>query len=451
MWARAHGAGAFLAAFALALLVVVGETGRAPRLPHRPRGVILISIDTLRPDHLGCYGYASPTSPALDEFRKDAILFRQTIAQAPSTLPSHASLLTSLNPSRHGASLSRGRTLASRRPTLAEVVRAAGFATASFNGGYQLDAVFGLGRGFETYLTPEPSLGPSLDLDRFEDIVGAGLRWLGAPRRGRFFLFLHTYEVHHPYAPAAWCRRLFGGTYRGSLPDRIDLGLLEAINSHRIPLGPGDLEHIVASYDAEIRSTDAAFARLRQGLDKLGLYEETLIIVTSDHGEEFGEHGSVGWHGHTLYDELLRVPLLVKLPFSHHGGESFAGLSRLIDVAPTVLGALGLPPPRSFQGVDLVPVLEHRALGPLLAVSALDDRSAVAVRGPRWKWYNGALFDLTHDSHERSNVAAAHPDEVAPLATIALSERRAAAVTTKAAEPSAELVERLHAIGYLAE
>jgi len=171
----------------------------------RPVPVVLVSIDTLRPDHLGCYGYARPTSPNLDAFRKDAILFTNAFAHAPSTLASHAAILTSLIPPHHGGSIANDFTVSGDVVTLAEAMREAGYSTASFNGGVQLDASYGLDQGFDIYVSAKSrdSGAESLvdETDRFGHEVEQARTWIETQRGRAFFLFLHTYEVHHPYTP----------------------------------------------------------------------------------------------------------------------------------------------------------------------------------------------------------------------------------------------------------
>ena len=291
--------------------------------------MVLVSIDTLRPDHLGCYGYTRPTSPNLDAFRKDAVLFDQAFAHAPSTLASHAAILASLLPPHHGASISNDLALPREVLTLAEVLKEAGYTTASYNGGIQLDPAWGLDQGFDVYASVKPRGAPAESLvdktDRFAHQVDRAAAWIRGRRSPGFFLFLHTYEVHHPYSPEPDDLALFRGSYDGPLPDLVTVELLKEVNGGKRPVDDRDRQHIVDTYDAEIRSMDRAFGTLVALLKERKLYDAALVIVTSDHGEEFGEHGQMGWHSHTLYDELLRVPLLVKLPKSRRAGSHGQG------------------------------------------------------------------------------------------------------------------------------
>ncbi len=416
------------------------------------RNVILVSIDTLRADHLGCYGYGPPTTPAIDRFARDAIVFENAIAQAPSTLPSHASIFTSMLPSHHGALYSTKSALAPEELTLAEVLTANGFAAAGFHGGGQVGAEFGLGQGFDPYVRVA---GP------FAATVAAAIAWLDQAPSRPFFLFLHTYEVHHPYTPDPALLEIFDHGYAGVLPDRIELGEhLGRINgtaSPRLAIDAADLKHIVATYDAEIRSMDAAFGTLVDALDERGLADDTLVVLTSDHGEEFGEHGFVGWHSHSLYDELLRVPLVIRPPGGRVGGGRVAELVRGLDISPTILAVFGLPQPPSFDGV---PVLDGPPL-PLTAVSQLDrryDPPISALRTPEWKlyedrlfWrvYRARLFDLRSDPAERHDVLADHLGTAREMAAqLRAIESRRHRHDGDAAGLSPETVRQLRSLGY---
>jgi arylsulfatase A-like enzyme len=304
-----------------------------PTATAQPSDVVLVSIDTLRPDHLGLYGYAKPTGPPLDAFAREAAVFRSTIAHSSSTLASHGSLFTSMLPVRHGAYFSLGRPLPEERATLAELLREAGWRTVEFHGSAKLARELGLGQGFDVYERVVP---------RFRDTAQRACAWLDEEARAPYFLFLHTYEVHHPYRPDARDLALFETDYTGTLPNHIEVvEHLQRINARdaakRLPITEADLAHIVHAYDAEIRSMDAAFGELIDCLRAAGRLDHTLIIFTSDHGEEFGEHGKVGWHSHTLYDELLRVPLIIRFPGGRFAGASLDEQVRILDIAPTML------------------------------------------------------------------------------------------------------------------
>jgi arylsulfatase A-like enzyme len=451
---RRHlGGGAWFVAGTLSVLSLCS------REPQAPSSVILISIDTLRADHLGCYGYPRPTSPHLDAFSRDAVLFRQAIAPAPSTLISHASILTSLIPPHHTASISNNLALPTELITLAEVLRTHGYATASFNGGIQLDAAWGLDQGFDTYVSVKPRAATAETLvdreDRFAHVVGLAQAWIDETRgRGRpFFLFLHTYEVHHPYTPDPADLAPFRGGYAGRLADRITVDVLRRINDRLLAVDDRDRQHIVDTYDGEIRSMDRAFGGFLGFLRAKHLYESSLLVFTSDHGEEFGEHGWMGWHSHSLFDELLRVPLLVKLPSSRLAGTAVEGQVRGIDIAPTILGALGLPAPAQFEGRDLLSTGGRSASPEAEALSSRDvvePAVSVALRTSEWKLYDARLYHLTRDRSETEDVSARREDVARRM-----RERVAALLAggptpaKRPVVPDDELRERLRSFGYL--
>jgi hypothetical protein len=339
--------------------------------------VILVSIDTLRADHLGCYGYVPPTSPAIDAFRKSGVLFSTAIAHAPSTEPSHASMFTSLIPYHHGAWRARHLPISPDVPTLPEILARAGFRTASYNGGGQVGGSLGFGRGFEVYESAKAGQ------DRFADRVAATIGWIKANAGERFFVFLHTYEVHAPYVPERRHLELFDRGYAGTLPAEISPTLLRDINEGRTRIDEADLRHIVAAYDADVRSMDEAFGTLIRFLREADLFDRTLVVFTSDHGEEFGEHGSVGQHSHTLYDELLRVPLIVKLPRGGFAGRTVEEQVGGIDLLPTILDVVGVASDAPFHGRSLLPLLEGKKLEEPPVLSQLDttlDPTTTSIR-----------------------------------------------------------------------
>jgi arylsulfatase A-like enzyme len=418
--------------------------------------VLIVSLDTLRPDHLGCYGYERDTSPEIDRFCRDAIRFDRAIAQAPSTLPSHASMLTSSLPRQHGAFLSRESGLTPESITLTEILGAHGYTAVSYNGGGQLAPEWGLDRGFDIYESVRPMRAGgndySGDIDRFSHTVEIATRWLGEHGRQPFFAFLHSYEVHHPYTPIAEDLKRFEEDYSGVLPNDISVSLLESINRREVSITPADFRHIVNAYDAEIRSADESFGDLIAVLRNRGLYDETMIVLMSDHGEEFREHGMMGWHTHTLYDELLRVPLVIKLPESRFAGRVVTKAVRLIDVAPTILDVLGIPSPRDFVGESLLAFFESEDEASRPAVSQRDvpTRDVFSLRTDRWKLYRGRLFDLDQDRLEQHDVAGTHA-EIAASMQSRLAELLDGTPTGEGnpSTPEPETRERLRSLGYI--
>ena len=333
----------------------------------------------------------------------------------------------------------------------------------SFNGGAQIDSIFGLSQGFDLY-TPMRSYS-------FSQVVERATEWLGESGRERFFMFLHSYEVHHPYTPREDLLRRLEGNPAGELPrTKTSIELLRAINRGDVEIDDAGLEHIVNTYDAEIMSVDEGVERLITYLKEHDLYDSTLIIFTSDHGEEFGEHGRVGWHSHTLYDELLSVPLIVKMPRSASAGAVIEAQTRHIDIAPTVLASLELAAPEGFSGVSLLGLVDaprKRAPAAFSLVYDPDrplDLLPASLRTNHWKLYVNVgpilrvkragrkpqLFDLTLDPEEKVDVSKEHPEIVEAMhqeLRRILHERVASSAPT--VEPDSETVKRLRSLGYI--
>jgi arylsulfatase A-like enzyme len=441
--------GSFLLAF-LALSSLwsgCGRTAVQTESPAPTTNVILISIDTLRPDHLECYGYGVPTSPNLDAFCEESVVFRQAIAQAPSTLHSHASIFSSLLPHHHGASWGGKTRLPEEALTITELLRSVGYATGGFAGGGQMDGVFGLDQGFDVYKLPGQ--------EHFLGTVRHGIEWLdGTPGRP-FFLFLHSYEVHHPYTPSPEHLALVAGDYAGSLPDEISIEFLREVNSGETGLETGDLDHIISTYDAEIRSVDDGFSYLVAALKERDLYDDTLIVFTSDHGEEFGEHGVVGWHSHTLFDELLRVPLIIRFPGGAHAGAQVEAQVRSLDIAPTLAATLGLPVPDDFDGVDLTAMIIHGQPSSLPAIGRMDRPRGVertSIRTERWKMLlpRRYLYDLSQDPAEQWDAAMSERESVRELEqTLDEALARREPYETEQVLPSDATLDELRALGYI--
>ena len=365
---------------------------------------MLISIDTLRADHLGSYGYPRATSPEIDDFADTATLFTTTIAPGSSTLISHASMMTSLLTFQHGARVRPAVPLADEAVTLAEVLQDAGYQTAAFAAGGQLDPVYGLTQGFDVY--------DSQSGRDFEETVDASMAWLDEEPRGKFFLFMHTYEVHAPYTPHDRYWELLGVDEGTGLPVHISAEKIDELNATGSNGQPSftdaDARHLARAYDAEIRSVDDAFARLLRELQRRGVYEELLLILTSDHGEEFGEHGRVGHHSGSGFDEILRVPLIIRFPRGAFSSTRVDSQVRTIDIAPTILDVVARAQPPSFIGSPLVDVVTGEDQTLRIAIS--EARTGVfAIRTERWKYLAEELYALRSDPMERQDLAPFFP------------------------------------------
>jgi arylsulfatase A-like enzyme len=308
--------------------------------PAIPPNLILISIDTLRADHLGIYGYERDTSPNLDAFARRGVVFENALAPSAWTLPSHATMLTGLAPLRHGAVGSRFE-IREDVPVLAERLREAGYRTAAVVNGPFVGERFGFDRGFASFHYVDP-----VEVAGHQRQVMATLRAAQAP----FFLFLHYMSVHQPYEPGD----AFDLYSRPGAPHPEGEGNLRtlkaALRAGKRQLDAAELASLRDRYDGEIRSVDSRLAEIFEALgDRLD--RNTVLMVTADHGEEFLEHGDLGHNG-TLYRELLHVPLLLRGP-GVPGGGRIATLVGLVDVMPTLLDFAGVPVPDAVEGISL--------------------------------------------------------------------------------------------------
>lgn len=386
--------------------------------------VLLISIDMLRADHVHSYGYSRPTTPNLDRLASEGVLFENAISSSSWTLPAHASLFTSLPGTVHGCT-DADRRLSDGFSTLAERFRAAGYATAGFFSGPFLHPAFGFGQGFDHY---ENCTSYRQELDRqsvekwarneetmresHEDITNptvlAAVRsWFTGRPEKPFFMFVHWWDAHYDFIPPPPYDRMFDPNYTGNVTGR---DFFHNANL-RAGMDKRDLDHLLALYDGEIAWTDFHIGQLLDDLRTAGLLDQTLVIVTSDHGTEFFEHGKRG-HRMTLFDEVLRVPLLVRYPEVFPEGKRRAAQVRMVDVGPTILDVAGLPPFEFTRGRSLVS-LARTGVAPPDAEVAYSDLFSVgrhyrALRTNDWKLIQDLdsrafyYFDLRRDPGEHS-------------------------------------------------
>lgn len=373
--------------------------------------VILISFDTLAAGHMGCYGYRLDTTPHMDRFAADGVLFKRCIVQSPWTLPSHISLLTGRNCSSHGV-FTNDHRLHDSFTTLADVFKARGYRTAAITEGGNVSSVFGFSKGFDTY-----------DNGTAQDIAvtfGKVHRWLERWRGGKFFLFVHTYETHSNYDRREPYYSRYSQGYNGFI--RGDHAFLAEPLARPFFFRPDDAAELGALYDSEIAYTDAHFEKLLGTLERLGLAGTTTVVVTSDHGESFGEHNYFK-HGNTLYDELLLVPLIMRGP-GLPKGLVVERQVRSVDLMPTLLAMHGLPIPEGLDGVGLFPMTEALQTVPA-ALSEVDEKgfgpTRRSLRTDNMKLVltgdtaEPELYDILRDPHERINLAHAEPDVVTAM------------------------------------
>jgi arylsulfatase A-like enzyme len=320
-------------------------------IPQQSHPLIIIDIDTLRADHLGCYGYHRPTSPNIDEFAEQSVLFEWAFSQAPNTPPSQTSILSGLYPGTHGMIFDEDR-VPDEANMLAEVLAEHGFTTAGFHDGGYMSNTFNIGQGFTIY-----------DNNRGQGLAAIGPKvfdWLRAHHSEDFLLLVHTYDTHTPYAPPPPFDEAFVEGVPEPSPGFVpDVEQMEAVRLSKYTdelrtLADNDLAWAISRYDAEIQYVDAWFGEFMALVRELNLDERATIVVISDHGEEFQEHGSVLHE--KLYATVTRIPFLIRFPgggITRRVGEPVEGL----DLMPTLLDISGCPIPPEVQGESLVPVI----------------------------------------------------------------------------------------------
>ena len=393
-----------------------------PFSSRKPPDVVLVSIDTLRADRLGAYGGRHPEgiSPFLDRIAAESTLFERVAAQAPFTLPSHVSMLSGQYPTVHGVLDITRRIDPRRTPLLASVLADAGYLTGGFTGGLLVKHDFGFDQGFDTYFEVDPLKDGHLE---------RVLDWLEANRDLPFFLFFHTYAVHdYAWNDPEYTRRFNPGGVDG----RTALVLSRARSFSEDPRKA--VEYTAADklcidnlYAAGIRKTDDALKRVVEFLERMGVLDRTLLVVTADHGEELLDHGFIQ-HKDTLYEEVIHVPLLVHPP-GGMAARRVPGLVELVDVTPTILDLVGLSLPESVQGRSLAPLIQGdpSASARPWPFSEVDfDSNRYALRDREWKIIytpghgpargkdRGAweLYHLATDPGEKENRAARAPEFV---------------------------------------
>jgi arylsulfatase A-like enzyme/Flp pilus assembly protein TadD len=436
----------------LALALIAPACGRKDAGAPRPLNVLLITIDTLRPDHLGCYGDREARTPEIDHLAADGVVFENAVTVVPVTLPSHASIMTGAYPAFHGVHNNGSYRLRDGATTFAGILHERGYRTAAVVAGYPLAARFGLAQGFDSYddrLPPERERQIGYREKPAADVSRAGLEFLdraaGGPstagsQGSPFLLWLHFFDPHEPYAPPE--------PYAASFAGRL--------------------------YDGEIAYVDAEVGRVLERVRRPDLAANTLVVLMSDHGEGLGEHGE--WtHGVFLYDSTLRVPLVMSLPGTLPAGRRIGALARSIDVLPTVFGELHVPVPATVQGESLLPLIDDGAVAAGVPRDAAD-RVALAetdvpqenygwsalrairegplkfIRAPRPE-----LYDLAADARETHDRSAESAQDAARLAAdldsrfaaAAAAKSRAASPPGERQEPDEQTRENLQSLGYV--
>jgi arylsulfatase A-like enzyme/Tfp pilus assembly protein PilF len=414
------------------LLLARSRAGRGILAP-RPRNLLLVSIDTLRADHLGCYGYDAAQTPRLDALARSGLRFARATTVVPLTLPAHTSLMTGTFPAWHGVRDNGGFYVGDDQKTLAETLRDAGYRTGGFVSSFVLDSRWGIAQGFETFFD-------DFDLEKYGDkggmdviqrpgseTVDHAVSWLGADRDRPFFAWVHLYDPHTPYEAPEPFRSRFPATQ-------------------------------VGAYDAEIAVADSQLGRLLDTLELQGRLAETLVVVAGDHGEMLGEHGEAT-HGFFIYDAATHIPVIVAGPGVP--AREVADQVRIVDLMPTALELLGRPVPPAVQGASLMPLSRGERLS-LVAQSeswypryhygwselvSVQDERFHYIRAPRPE-----LYDLQADPRELQDRSTADAARLGALdkALDAHLQRTASAAAAKGPQAvDSETEEKLAALGYV--
>jgi len=456
-----------------------------------PRGVLLLSVDSLRADHLSCYGYRSElqpdilTSPNIDKLMAgEGLLFERAMSTTSWTVPAHMAMLSGQPNEVHGV-VGAASQLHPSRPLVAQRFRQAGWRTAGFFSGPNLHPYFGFDRGFERYddctsvgvdatkFGPDDAKGKT-KLRAMEDASHQGITgeklvdgfndWFGGiDPDERFFAFVHFWDVHYDYDPPEEFN-LFDPDYEGEVDGRNISDLVAA----RLPDSKRDSQHIEALYDGEILYTDFNIKRILGTLEAAGRLDDTVVIFVSDHGEEFAEHGRFG-HNKTLYEEVIHIPLIIRYPERIAAGTRTDSLVSLVDLAPTILDLCGLPADATHWGRSLTPLFEPGGqLPPRSAPLELIFGRPIPgqKREPMQGLHAGdhkvvrnrpgespIVFDLVEDPLERRALEVPKTDPRVRKARKLWKQlaKQAEALPRQEGELPEELADDLRAVGYLGE
>ncbi|NOR14513.1 MAG: sulfatase-like hydrolase/transferase [Candidatus Aminicenantes bacterium] len=399
--------------------------------------VILITLDTLRADHLACYGYSDVRTPHLDSLARQGVLFEQAATNSPLTLPAHCSILTGMYPTYHGVRINGNTALNEEQMTIAEVLSAQGYQCGAFIGAFVLDGRWGLKQGFQHYDDKfDLKKYKHLDLGAIQrpgnEVIDVALDWLEEQKSTPFFAWIHLYDPHTPYEPP------------------------EPYLSEYGPRGLAGL------YDGEVAFMDEQIGRCLSWLENNGLDESTILILVGDHGEGLGSHGE-GTHGYFIYDYAIHVPLIIVTPFDGLQGVRVSSQVRIVDIFPTLMEIAAITPPAETQGHSLLPLMfrpQKEVDGFAYAESMSPNlqfgwSSIHSLRTTQYKYIDtpkAELYDLTRDPDEQTNLLRQYPDiarEMKDALDRFMEETSRGAPTPQAANLDKETIERLSALGYI--
>ncbi len=422
--------------------------------------VIIISVTNLRQDHVGIYGYKRNTTPNIDNYFEDGIIFENAFSHASWTLPAGISLFTSLYPYTHGVMVRKDNVKLNRSIlTLVDILKSKGYITAAFTGGFDYSKKYGLIDRFDISVVKINREGGLIKHHRygsFEKTIPAAISWLKKNKNKKFFLFVQGFDVHCPFTPPPPYDKLFDPDYKGNVDYSTCLWTFDKTEAFKIGnktyytvktynisekgefyvfevnLSERDIQHMIALYDGEIKYADKLIGKLLKYLKASGLEKNTIIILLSEHGDMFGKHGRFMRGGPlrgTLYDDVIHIPLLLKHPKLK--SKKINELVQMIDVAPTLLDFLGIEKPKNFEGKSLIPlIMEGKKINDFVFAGAKYEPSpnnlffhyssrVEAIRNKKWKlireilFYNSSysqetyeLYNLKKDPEELNNIYA---------------------------------------------
>ena len=441
-----------------AAILVALASGCEPSGPSQPN-VLLIVVDTLRYDHLGCYGYERDTSPQIDALAADSILVERAYATAPWTLPSIASMFTGLYPNSH-ATTKLNSKLPDDVTTLAEILKQQGYVTGGVISHVLLTVDRNFNQGFDQY---HPAMrGNTHDTASTNVVTQRAQNYLRqfAGQDQPFFIFAHYFDPHYNYLRHAEFG--FSAPSVGRLKPGQDV---EGLYDMAADLTPEEVQFLRDLYDEEIRYTDRGIGRLVATLKELHLYDQTLILLVGDHGEEFVDHGNLG-HARSLYDEVVRVPLILRNPHDRDGPRRVEGPVSLVSLTPTILDLLGVDSGKvGFQARSFAPVLASEESPQSHVVYCEVDfgyyevyRKALLMNGRKIIRDDTTgkieIYDLNEDPFEKQDLATSSPDAITTLLPVLESHiklARGEAFDAEQTTLSAEQLEQLRSLGYLGQ
>jgi len=439
------------------LVIAIGAGGFF--VQKKEQSIVLITIDTLRADHMSCYGYPRTTTPNIDRIARQGVVFTRATATAPWTAPSMASIMTGLYPVSHGVKnglfkygkVYNQEILHERYSTLAEVLRAGGYTTFGAVANIHMTKDLGFAQGFDFYYCTGFD-----DAAKLNRVV---MSWKNKLKNCRkFFLWVHYFDPHDPYnSRKPWIDDYTRGL---STPGR-DLSSQYVENLLKIvpdlQENKNDMDYLVGLYDSEINFVDYHIGRLIQALD---LDADTMMVISSDHGEEFLDHGLFG-HGHTLYHELLHVPLILKYPHSsRYAGKSVDQLVSIMDIMPTIMHFAQTPPVDGMQGKNLFNIPQDAPENVARDYLLSEHFVLKALYDTRWKYIyhfcenEGQLYDVGEDPGELDNRLQQQPEKAASLQenlfTWFARSPKATSIT-KTVTFSQDIEDQLKALGYIVD